>query len=313
MRPPPDAQQGAGTRAQQKVPISALLLMGFITIIWGFNWPIMKVGLSEIPPWVFRSCASTSGVVGLFLIAWFRGYSLSVPKGQRRLLIFCALLNMTIWNMLVMYGVDAMNSGRAAILAYTMPLWASLAGIYLMGEGITKRAMAGLALGMSGMAFLFFAEGITLGNSFLGPLLILGAAISWGLGTTLTKYSQFTMPVVVMLGWQHLIGVIPILPIAIFWDVQNLGTVTLYPALAVLFNMTFTAILCYLAYFYIVTTLPVVVSTMGIIAVPLMGVFADALIFGTQPTLFDYFALCAVLGALYLIMLEKREKNNEER
>ena len=121
-----------------------------------------------------------------------------MPRGERLGIALCAILNLSLWNILVLYGVDLMNSGRAAILAYTMPLWATLTGAFLLREGLSGRSLLALALGMGAMGLLFFAEGQALGNSLAGPLLVIAAAMSWGAGTALVQYYNFTMPLTVV-------------------------------------------------------------------------------------------------------------------
>ena len=287
------------------ISLYALFLLGFLSIFWGLNWPVMKIGLSEVSPWVFRACASVSGAIGLFAIAKFSGHRLGVPRGERLGVVLCAILNLALWNILVLYGIDLMNSGRAAILAYTMPLWATLTGAFLLREGLSGRRLLALALGMCAVGLLFFAEGQALGHSLAGPILVIGAAMSWGAGTALVKYYNFTMPLTVTIAWQHVIGVTPILVVVLFRDLDH-PAVSFWPAMMVIYNMAITSIFCYWAYFKIVQMLPVVVSTVGVLAVPVLGVFFDALIFRHLPTAFDYAALITVVAAVYLVLTARR-------
>jgi drug/metabolite transporter (DMT)-like permease len=265
----------------------------------------MKIGLSEIPPWVFRAAANMSGAAGLFLIARLNGLSLRVPQNQIKGLVVASLLNMTIWNIFVFYGVALMNSGRAAILAYTMPLWATLIGTLVLKERLSARAIIALLFGFLGMALLFFGADGALQSPSLGPVLVVIAAISWGAGTVAIKYYRFTMPVTVLTAWQHLIGGLPVLLIALIWDVRNIDHPSLLPVLCVVYNMTVTAIFCYWAYFKVVSSLPVVISTVGTLMVPVLGVFFTALIFREPPTWIDYTALAAVAGAVFLVLTKK--------
>jgi drug/metabolite transporter (DMT)-like permease len=226
----------------------------------------MKIGLSEIPPWVFRAAANMSGAAGLFLIARLNGLSLRVPQNQIKGLVVASLLNMTIWNIFVFYGVALMNSGRAAILAYTMPLWATLIGTLVLKERLSARAIIALLFGFLGMALLFFGADGALQSPSLGPVLVVIAAISWGAGTVAIKYYRFTMPVTVLTAWQHLIGGLPVLLIALIWDVRNID----HPRL-----------------------------------LPVLGVFFTALIFREPPSWIDYTALAAVAAAVFLVLTKK--------
>ena len=285
------------------MPKLALVLLGLLAIFWGMNWPIMKIGMTEIPPWVFRTCASITGAIGLFSIAWMAGQRLGIPRGQVGRMVITAMLNMAIWNILVLYGIAEMNSGRAAILAYTMPLWASLTGIILWSHSLSLRSATALAMGLVGMGLLFFGDEQALEVGLLGPLLVTGAAISWGVGTALVKHYRFDMPVTVVVAWQHLFGVLPIAPVAILWDWQNIPEEpSLLPMLCVLYNMTVTSVFCYWAYFKIVALLPVVVSTVGVLVVPVLGVVFTAFWFQIPPGLVDYLALVAVGVAVTLVM-----------
>ncbi|UUX49195.1 DMT family transporter [Nisaea acidiphila] len=288
------------------IPAFAVFLLAMLALLWGLNWPVMKLSLAEYPPFVFRAVAGLSAALGLFAMARAGGRSLLVPRAEWKGLVIVSILNMSVWNIAVLYGVDLMESGRAAILAYTMPLWASLTGAWLVKERLSGRSMLALALGLVGMGLLFFGDDRALMGGPLGPGLVVLAAVAWGSGTAAVKYFRFTMPVTVLTGWQQLIGAVPIAVIAAVWDYQHMpDSVTLWPTLGLVYNMTITGIFCYWAYFNVVTMLPVVVSTVGTLMVPVMGVVFDALIFGTVPGPVDYAALAAVVSAVFLVMTRR--------
>ncbi|WP_323794786.1 DMT family transporter [Nisaea sp.] len=288
------------------IPPFAIFLLAMLALLWGLNWPVMKLSLAEYPPFVFRAIAGISAALGLFAMAKARGRTLRVPRAEWKGLVIVSLLNMSVWNIAVLYGVDLMESGRAAILAYTMPLWATLTGAWLVKEPLRTRSILALGLGLVGMCLLFFGDDRAISGDPLGPALVVLAAISWGTGTAAVKYFRFSMSVTALTGWQQMLGALPIAVIAIVWDYQNMPeSVTLVPTLGLVYNMTITGIFCYWAYFNVVTMLPVVVSTVGTLMVPVVGVAADALIFGTVPGIVDYAALVAVVSAVFLVMTRR--------
>lgn len=301
----PVSSSSASSAAPRSSTPLAIVLLAIIAVFWGANWPIMKVGLAEIPPWVFRASASGVAGIGLFIVAKIGRQSLRIPRHMWPPLILSAVLNMSLWNILVLYGIDLMDAGRAGILAYTMPLWATLMGALVMKDRLGIRAIGGLALGLAGMALLFSVDAKALSGPPLGPLLVVAAAFCWGTGTVVVKNAGFTQPVTVVCGWQHLIGTIPVAIIALVWDIHNVTEVTFWPAMAVVYNMTITGILCYWAYFKVVSLLPVVASTVGTLMVPVLGVFFNALIFGVQPQWVDYAALVCVVAAVFLVMTKR--------
>ena len=130
-----------GTSDTSGIPAFAVFLLAMLALLWGLNWPVMKLSLAEYPPFVFRAVAGLSAAAGLFALARARGLPLRVPRAEWKGLIIVSVLNMSVWNIAVLYGVDLMESGRAAILAYTMPLWASLTGAWLVKERLSGRSM----------------------------------------------------------------------------------------------------------------------------------------------------------------------------
>src|SRR5678810_808956 len=84
-------------------------------------------------PWTFRSLCLGLGSAVLFAALRAGGQRLMLPRGQWGRLWLLALLNITAWNMLIAFGVALIPSGRAAILAYTMPVWAVPLSIWLLG------------------------------------------------------------------------------------------------------------------------------------------------------------------------------------
>ena len=104
-------------RGQGRPNAGSIALLGILAIFWGINWPILKIGVAEVPPWVFRSFGGVVAAFGLFAVARLSRAPLRVPSGAWGPLALCALLNMAVWNVLMLYGVALMDSGRAAILA----------------------------------------------------------------------------------------------------------------------------------------------------------------------------------------------------
>ena len=129
-----------------------------------------------------------------------------------------SLTAITAWNLLVAYGVSMIPSGRAAILAYTMPAWAIPLSVWLLGERLNGRRITGLLLGMAGLALLL-GEGVrNLGTAPVGSLLVLCAAVMWALATVFQKRFPVAMPVGVYTAWIMLLGGIPIFIGALILD-----------------------------------------------------------------------------------------------
>ena len=292
MRPEPD-----------HLPQRLWWVLAALTLAWGFNWTALKVALSEVPPWTFRSLCLGLGAAVLFLALRAGGQRLAVPNGQWGRLCLLALLNITSWNMLIAFGVAQIPSGRAAILAYTMPVWAVPLSVWLLRERITGGKLVGLGLGLGGLALLLGESFVSLGAAPLGSLLVLGAALSWAFGTVLQKRFPVAMPAGAYTAWIMLLGGVPIFIGALaFEDPRALGQVSLAPALGTAYNVFIAFAFAHWAWIKIATSVPVSVFSISMLIIPVVGVVSGMLFLGERPTWAEYAALACVLGALVTVL-----------
>jgi drug/metabolite transporter (DMT)-like permease len=288
-------------------PTLIWLLIG-LTLGWGFNWPMMKLAVTEMAPMRFRTLCLVAGVAGLFAVARSGGQRLAVPAGQWPRLIAMALFNICGWNICAIYGVSLMASGRAAILGYTMPVWSVPLSVWMLGEPFTRRRALGVALGLSGMLFLLGGEIQAVGRSPLGALCMLGAASTWAVGTVIMKRWPVDLPVSSLTAWQMVIGLGPILAIALFAERGPFNPFALStgPLLGVLFNLVVAFNFCYWAWTKIAMVAPLSVSSLSVMMIPVVGVFSGFLVLGEVPRWSDYAALLLVSASLATVLRPSR-------
>ena len=123
----------------------SLVPVAVLALVWGANWPILKLGVAEIEPLTFRALTLPFAGLGLLAIARASGESVRIPRAMWPLVATLALVNITGWNGLVLFGVREMEAGRSAIIAYTMPVWATLVSLAVLHEPLGRRKAAGLA------------------------------------------------------------------------------------------------------------------------------------------------------------------------
>ncbi len=288
------------------IPPAGLVLLGLLSIGWGVNWPIMKVVVAEIPRWIFRGDTILLASVGLFAIAWLSGQSLKVPKGRWPQLIGMASCNIVGWNMFAIYGVSLLPSGRAAILGYTMPIWSALLSIWFLDERLTARRLAGLVLGMGGMALLIGAEFEKLGRAPLGVMLMLIAAIFWAGGLVIYKRDPLPMSISSLTAWQALLGGIPVALAGHALETVEWGRVSFWPMFGFWYNVFVGLLFCYWAWNKLVQMVPAAVSSLGSLIVPVVGVFSGMVFLNEAPHWQDFAALVLVLTAIATVLLPAR-------
>jgi len=284
-------------------PLGFLLLAG-LTLFWGANWPAMKIALTELPVWWFRAGCLWFGGLGLIAIARLSGLSLRVPAVERGPLLVCAAFNVVGWHLCSGYGVSLMPAGRAAIIAFTMPVWASLLSSILLDEALTKAKLIGLALGMSGLAVLIGPDLIVLETAPLGALFMLIAAISWASGTVLLKRFHWSVPTTVLVGWQLIAGALPVSIGAVLLEAPpELAGLSRETLIAVAYIFLFPMVFCQWAFFRTVRLFPAAIAAIGTLAIPVVGVYSSAVILGESVGWREFIALLLICSALASVLL----------
>lgn len=292
MRPEPD-----------HLPARLWWVLAGLTLAWGLNWTAMKVALAEVPPWTFRSLCLGGGGAVLFAALRLRGESFAVPRGQWPRLAAAAFLNITCWNLLIAFGLALIPAGRAAILGYTMPVWAIPLSVWLLGERMSARKLAGLALGVLALVLLIAHDGFDAGRSPLGALLVLGGAMSWALGTVVQKRWPVELGAGPYTVWLMLLGGVPIFLGAVaLEDPARLREVGGAAALGVLYNVFVAYAFAHWAWIKIATSVSVSAFSISMLVIPVVGVLSGVAFLAERPGWREAAALACVLGALATVI-----------
>ena len=289
----------------------AVLPILVLTLVWGCNWPILKMGVTELAPLTFRALTLPIAALGMLLVSRLSGDSVRIPRALWPRLAVLALFNIALWNGFVLFGVQQMPAGRSAILAYTMPIWATMIGMPMLRERLSRQKVAGLVLGISGMAVLIGGEIGMVRAAPAGALMILAAAIGWAFGTVLLRKWQPAVAQNTLSGWMMLIGWIPLVILAPIFDPQplsaELANLSQRGWFAVLYNVFLAGTLAHWAWFTLARTLPVSVSSLSSLPVPVVGVISGMVLLGEHPGVQEWIALALVVGALFTVLFQRNE------
>jgi len=286
----------------------AVLLVPLLGLLWGFNWPAVRISLTEIAPWTLR--ASGMGFAGLVLVAvaLARGVPLAVPRGQWPRLMVAGFLSIAAFNVLLAFAQLAAPTSRAAILTFTMPIWATLLARPILGEAFDGRRLAGLGLGIAGLLCLGLPL-IMAGQLSLGLLFALVAAVSWALGTMVTKRWPVAAPALTVAAWQLLIGGAAAgIGMLVFEGLPVPKLLSPRVAAALSFHIIGAQALAYFLWFVVVSRLPAGIASLGTLMVPAVGVLGSVLLLGERPTPTDWLGLALVIAASGAIMVPTRAK-----
>lgn len=267
----------------------------------------MKIIVSDVSVWEFR--AVTGIAAGLLLLGLAvavgrsSGEAWKSPRAEWPRLCLAALFNITSWFVFIGFGVSMMGAGHAVIMAFTMPLFAAVFGVLFLGEAMTRRRIAALALGGAGIAVLMSHDFSVIGAEPLGFALTLAGAALWAVGMLIQKHTPWRIGVLALGGWQLLIGTLPIA--AVWLAVGGLdygdagGEVWWASAYLVLIALVF----CYFSWFSVLKIFPASVAAIGTLMVPVVGVASGVVVLGEPFGLRDLIALVLILGAVALVLL----------
>jgi drug/metabolite transporter (DMT)-like permease len=290
----------------ERVPPTAVILIIAISLLWGLNWPAMKLVVGELSPWTFRVVCVVVAGISLLALARLSGERVLPPRHLWLPLTVLSVVHVSNWHMLTAFALTSIGGGRAAILAFTMPLWATLLGVLVLKERLRWRQVTALALGIGGILLLLLPELGRTGVVPTGYILMILSAIAWGIGTVGQKLRQWQIGILALSGWQLVIGGIPIVIAWLILEPEPDFSRLTPLGLAALAYVVFVALVfCFSSYVRLVSILPANIAAISTLAIPVVGLWSSALLLGEAVGVADVLALVLVLAALALVLLRR--------
>ena len=109
--------------SKKTLPIVLLIIL---ILVWTSVWSLFKIAIEVIPPLSFRVIIGIPAFILLLILGFKKVKTINVPKGDWKPLILISFFNVTLWQVLMLYGISMLGGGRAAVLTYTMPVWATI-------------------------------------------------------------------------------------------------------------------------------------------------------------------------------------------
>jgi drug/metabolite transporter (DMT)-like permease len=287
-----------------------LFLILVVTCSWGLNYPIMKFVVTHYPPSSFRAITFILGTLVIGLYAWNRGESLVVPRGERWRTLQLSIPNMVLWHLGLVYGISLLNSGRAAIIGYTMPVWTLMASVLLYRNPLTWRAALGVLCSLIATLLLAREEMSHFAGQPLGLAFTFGAAISWGIGNAMMKHSRLSISSISLTFWMLLTGAVCFSVMALLFERNDLHWPQATQWLAIVYGGVMTFAVSYVAWFRVARKLTPVTSGLSIMLVPVVGVFGGHFFLGELLGTSDVLALLFILTAMAIVLIPARAREN---
>ncbi|PKH51104.1 EamA family transporter [Tenacibaculum sp. Bg11-29] len=189
---------------------SKLLIVGAflsIYVIWGSTYLFNKIAVTEIPPLYLGGIRFLTAGTLIMMIAKAMKISIKLTKRQFINSIIAAFLFLVYGNGVFVWALKYVDSGFAALLASTQPLFVLFLLRLIDGKKMQRKSIIGVLFGIFGMYLLVSQNEIsTSEGSVLGIFMILSCVLSWSYGTVFVSKADLPKNYLVSTGYQMLIA-----------------------------------------------------------------------------------------------------------
>jgi drug/metabolite transporter (DMT)-like permease len=285
-------------------PWHAVALIATLSLVWGYNWVMMKVAVHDAPPFAFAALRFLGGAIVLIATFKLMGRNLYWREMAARwkTVVLVGFFQTACCFGLITWAISTGTAGRAAILNYTMSFWVLLFSAAFLHEKVPAAQWIASAVAFVGIGCIVFQGGETgdLSNIGLG----LAAGLTWGIGVIVTKRAmKFGDPLkpkldsMALTAWQMLVGAIVLNVVAFLVPEPPINWTPAFIA-AILYNIGPATPLAYVIWFTLISRLPAALASLSIMLTPLLGIILSGLQLGERPGLVEGVGMGLILLAI---------------
>jgi drug/metabolite transporter (DMT)-like permease len=280
----------------------------FITLVWGINWPVMKLGVSDYPPLTFRMVSMWLGLPVMAAAILLAKASFRVPRAYWRELFWLAMFNMFIWHGLIIIAVKSLSSGRAAILGYSMPIFSAVLGAFWFGNRLGPRAWGGVAACALGVLLLLWHELTQFAGHPLAVLYALVSALAWAVGVHLMRRTTMPVPTLTISFWMTVMTAIVMTVLSLLFEQAQWKAPSAATWAAIAYNAVLIFGIVQTMWLALARRLSPVASTLSVMMIPVLGVFSGAWWLGEVLHWQDWAAVVLMALAIASVLLPARAR-----
>lgn len=273
----------------------AVAVLAAISLVWGFNWVVLKVGVRYADPFEFLAWRFALAAACLFGVAALLGRPMRLTHAPQVLLV--GLLQTTATFALATWALKSGAVGKTAVLNYTMPFWVTMLAWPILGERPSPAQGVALAVGAAGLLLLLQP----LGAPGLPDLLALASGIAWGLGVVVTKrlQSRTRIDTLSLIAWQVVFGGGLLVALALAFPGRPADW-NRELVFAIVYNGVLVSALGWFLWFWALARLEAGLASFGILAVPVLGALFSVLLLGERPSVAEWSGMALIVAALAL-------------
>ena len=277
---------------------NALLVLALLSFIWSYNWIVMKQVLQWSGPFTFAAWRGALGAVVLFALLVARRGPLKPPPLLP--LLWVGAAQTFAFQALIQWALVDGGAGKTALLAYTMPFWMVGVAWVLLRDPPSRLQSIAVGIAFAGLALVLEPwEGL---GQVQSSLLAIGGGLCWAIGTVLSKrmFQRGEATVLSLSAWQMAVGAVGLVLVAAWVDEPAVQWTGGFIA-SLAYNAVLASGLAWVMWSYIVDKLPMTVSGLSSLVIPIMGVLFAWAVLGESPSLAEWAGIALVGVALAIV------------
>jgi drug/metabolite transporter (DMT)-like permease len=195
-------------------PQDWLLLLSLV-LIWAVSWPVIKIGVGQIPPIWYGCLRYSIAALILFGLAAARGELALPPRSDLPLVVVSGALQMAAYSALTGLALTILPPGRASVLAFSTPVLVAPLAAWRLGEKVSSKMAAGVMIGCAGIVIIAAPSFAVGGKPAMAYAMLMGAAAAWAITIVTVRGHRFKSSALSLAPWQMLIAAALLLPVAI--------------------------------------------------------------------------------------------------
>jgi drug/metabolite transporter (DMT)-like permease len=290
-----------------KARIVWLILCG----IWGSTWLFIKLGLADLPPLTFAAIRFVLASLILIALVTARRAHWPRTRGDWSLIAISGVLQFTLNYGLVFWGEQHISSGLAAVLQSTFPLFGlMIAHLYLPQERMTTAKVAGVLLGILGVAIIFSDQLSIAGSlALLGSIALVLSAVFGSYSNVLVKARGTQIDPQVLAAGQMVCGLVPLLVIGIAAEGNPLRFHwTMMAVISLLYLVIVGSVIAFALYYWLVRHMDVTTTMLIALVTPVVAVILGMIVLHEKLNWRLLAGGSCIIAGLALIVLRKRQK-----
>ena len=191
------------------------LLLLSLVLIWAVSWPVIKIGVGQIPPIWYGCLRYAIAALILFGLVAVRGELALPPRSDLSLVVVSGALQMAAYSALTGLALTILPPGRASVLAFSTPVLVAPLAAWRLGEKISSKIAAGVMIGCAGIVIIASPSFAVGGKQTMAYAMLMGAAAAWAITIVTVRGHRFKSSALSLAPWQMLIAASLLLPVAI--------------------------------------------------------------------------------------------------